>query len=37
MVQNLLFLMQLLLGRWTNKIEFLFQGEYKRQQGEDLL
>ena len=22
------------IGRWTNKIEFLFQGEYKRQQGE---
>ena len=22
------------IGRWTNKVEFLFQGEYKRQQGE---
>lgn len=25
------------LGRWNNKIEFLFQGEYKRQQGEPYL
>mgnify|MGYP003110604162 CR=1 FL=1 len=25
------------IGRWTNKIEFLFQGEYKRQQGESYL
>jgi|TARA_R110002050_G_scaffold103539_1_gene212610 hypothetical protein len=25
------------LGRWNNKIEFLFQGEYKRQQGETFL
>ena len=25
------------LGRWNNKIEFLFQGEYKRQQGETYL
>jgi hypothetical protein len=25
------------LGRWNNKIEFLFQGEYKRQQGENYL
>ena len=25
------------LGRWNNKIEFLFQGEYKRQQGESYL
>jgi len=25
------------LGRWNNKVEFLFQGEYKRQQGETYL
>jgi len=25
------------IGRWNNKIEFLFQGEYKRQQGETYL
>ena len=25
------------LGRWNNKIEFLFQGEYKRQQGQTYL
>jgi len=25
------------LGKWNNKIEFLFQGEYKRQQGETYL
>mgnify|MGYP001189361646 CR=1 FL=1 len=25
------------IGRWSNKIEFLFQGEYKRQQGETYL
>jgi|TARA_R110000796_G_scaffold203239_1_gene319568 hypothetical protein len=25
------------LGRWDNKIEFLFQGEYKRQQGQTYL
>jgi len=25
------------IGRWTNKIEFLVQGEYKRQQGESYL
>ena len=25
------------IGRWSNKIEFLFQGEYKRQQGESYL
>jgi hypothetical protein len=25
------------IGRWTNKIEFLFLGEYKRQQGESYL
>ena len=25
------------IGRWNNKVEFLFQGEYKRQQGETYL
>tara|TARA_B110000977_G_scaffold1722_1_gene2444 strand:- start:415 stop:1506 length:1092 start_codon:yes stop_codon:yes gene_type:complete len=25
------------IGRWDNKVEFLFQGEYKRQQGETYL
>jgi len=25
------------IGRWTNNVEFLFQGEYKRQQGESYL
>ena len=25
------------IGKWNNKIEFLFQGEYKRQQGENYL
>ena len=25
------------IGKWNNKIEFLFQGEYKRQQGETYL
>ena len=25
------------IGRWKNKVEFLFQGEYKRQQGETYL
>jgi len=25
------------IGRWNNKVEFLFQGEYKRQQGENYL
>ena len=25
------------LGRWNNKVEFLFQGEYKRQEGETYL
>ena len=37
MEQKILLPMQQLLGRWNNKVEFLFEGEYKRQEGETVL